>query len=329
MELSRFREIIPSVLLKNPPYRPMPGEPVSGLIETGKGVMVRYALWRLSASSRKGTVIVLQGRSEYIEKQYELISDLLDNGHDVLSFDWRGQGGSSRLLENKKAGYVDDFDEYVEDLTEILQQIALPDCKGPFYILGHSTGSLVALLAAPQIANQITRMVLCSPFLGIGRQPISPYAVKLLAGALAAFGLGEVYLTGRTTEAPTWNEATNIHTSSEEHYKQNRKFSSEFPDLCIGGATASWVFAACKAFERIKDPDFCAQITTPLLIINAGSDVVVNNRESELLVRKLRSGSFLTIEGARHEIWQEKAYLREQFMAAFKAFVPGSDHGKP
>lgn len=302
----------------------MPGNPKSDLIETGDGILVRCAHWRLSPVTRKGTVIILQGRSEYIEKQYELIRDLLDRGYDVLSFDWRGQGGSSRMLENADAGYVDDFDEYVEDLTEILQQVGLPDCRGPLHILGHSTGSLVALLAAPKIGNRITRMVLCSPFLGIGRQPISPAAVKLLAGSLAAFGLGEIYLTGRTTQPAIWDATSNFHTSSKEHFKRARKFSEDYPELCIGGATASWVFAACKAMERVKDPDFHSRITIPILMINAGNDHVVSNRESELLAMRLRSGSMLTIEGARHEIWQETPFIREQFLAAFTAFVPGS-----
>ena len=216
------------------------------------------------------------------------------------------------------------FDEYVEDLTEILQQVGLPDCRGPLHILGHSTGSLVALLAAPKIGNRISRMVLCSPFLGVGRQPISPAAVRLLAGTLAAFGLGEIYLTGRSTVPSIWDESRNIHTSSKTHFEQHHAFAKEFPELCIGGATASWVFAACKAMERVKDPDFYSQITIPILMINAGNDAVVNNRESELLAKRLRSGSLLTIEGARHEIWQEKAFYREQFLSAFCAFVPGS-----
>ena len=302
----------------------MPGKPQSGMIETGSGINIRYAHWRLSPVTRKGTVIILQGRSEYIEKQYELTADLLDRGYDVLSFDWRGQGGSSRLLENPAAGYIDDFDEYLEDLTEVLQQLALPDCRGPLHILGHSTGSLVALLAAPKIGNRISRMVLCSPFLGVGRQPISPAFVKLLSGSLAAFGLGEVYLTGREPVPETWNAKTNVHTSSKEHFERNRKFAKEFPELCIGGATASWVFAAIRAVERVKDPEFHSRITIPILMINAGQDVVVNNNEAEILATRLRSGSLLTIEGSRHEIWQEKEIYRQQFLAAFTSFVPGS-----
>jgi len=302
----------------------MPGDPTSGFVEVGEGIRLRYAHWRLSPITRKGTVIILQGRSEYIEKQYELTADLLEEGYDVLNFDWRGQGGSSRLLADKRAGYVDEFEEYVDDLMAILQEVALPDCVGPFHILGHSTGSLVALMAAPKIGNRITRMVLCSPFLGIGHQPISHSTAQFLAGTLAAVGLGRVYLTGRSGFPKEWDAQTNVLTSSEEHFERNIRFAEEFPELTIDGATASWVYAACKGMEVVKDPDFHNQITIPILILTAGLDKVVANRETELLAKQLRSGSLLTIEGARHELWQEIPLYREQFFAAFKAFVPGS-----
>ena len=38
----------------------------------------------------------------------------------------------------------------------------------------------------------------------------------------------------------------------------------------------------------------------------------------------MRSGSLLTIDGARHEILQEADIYREQFLAAFDAFIPGT-----
>lgn len=303
----------------------MPGKPNSGMIETDDGIQIRYAHWRLKPLTRKGTVIVLHGRSEYIEKQYELISDLLDDGYDVLSFDWRGQGGSSRLLNDRRIGYVDDYYEYVDDLMSVLQQVALPDCRGPFHILGHSTGSLVALLAAPKIGNRISRMVLCAPFLGIGRQPVSHSTAKLIAGTLSAFGLGRVYMTGRSPTPTGWDPDTNVLTSSKKRFERNQRFARDFPELTIGGASAAWVYASCKAMETVKDPDYHSQITIPILMIAAGKDAVVANRETEILAQDMRSGSLLTVEGARHELWHELEIYREQFFAAFAAFVPGSN----
>lgn len=41
----------------------------------------------------------------------------------------------------------------------------------------------------------------------------------------------------------------------------------------------------------------------------------------------LRLGTLLTIDGAAHEILQERDLYREQFLAAFDAFIPGTDDG--
>jgi lysophospholipase len=60
------------------------------------------------------------------------------------------------------------------------------------------------------------------------------------------------------------------------------------------------------------------------LIIGAGSDRVVSTRAVEHFARHVRLGSFVMIDGAKHEILQEKDYYREQFLAAFDAFIPGS-----
>ena len=44
-------------------------------------------------------------------------------------------------------GHVDSFYDYAADLDQFFEEVVLPDCRGPYYILAHSTGSLVALLA--------------------------------------------------------------------------------------------------------------------------------------------------------------------------------------
>ena len=55
----------------------------------------------------------------------------------------------------------------------------------------------------------------------------------------------------------------------------------------------------------------------------AGADEVVSTEAVAAYARRLRGGSVLMIDGARHEILQEADMFREQFFAAFDAFVPG------
>ena len=269
-------------------------------------------------------VLLLHGRAEYIEKTYETVNDLRANGFGVLTFDWRGQGGSSRLLENERAGYVDSFDQYLLDLEAIVSEIALPDCVSPLYILAHSTGALISLLAAPAFSNRVRRMVLLAPLLGLGKIPVSQKTAKLVSGLMCGLGLGEVYLSGGATPEENTPFAGNRLTTDTVRFERNLKFVEEYRHLSIGGPTAAWIFAACRAMDRVNDPDFHNQITIPTLMISAGSDEVVSNRMTDEMGLRLRSGSTLTIPGAKHELMQERNLYREQMLAAFLSFVPGS-----
>ena len=60
----------------------------------------------------QGTVCILQGRAEFIEKYFETVGDLLLRGFAVATFDWRGQGLSARRLGNPRKGHVRRFDDY-------------------------------------------------------------------------------------------------------------------------------------------------------------------------------------------------------------------------
>lgn len=313
------------MILASSPDNPMPENPVAGFIDTVDGASIRFARWKAIQRPVKGTVLLLHGRAEYIEKMFETVSDLQNEGFDVLTFDWRGQGGSSRLLSDRRRGYIDSFDQYITDLDAVMEEIVLPDCPGPYYILGHSTGSLIALLAAPGFGNRIRRMVLCAPLLRLGNYGLSQSTLKYLTGLFATLGMGRTYTAGGANPQESRPFLGNKLTSDPIRFKRSRDFSISHPDLTIGGPTAGWLFAAIKAMERLEEPEYYGQITIPTLLVNAGLDEVVNPQAIEELGRRLRSGSTLTIDGARHELLHERDLFREQVLAAFNTFVPGTE----
>ncbi len=85
-----------------------PPDAVVGVVATADGVKLRYARWP-SRRRALGTVCLLEGRSESIERYYETITDLRRRGFVVATFDWRGQGGSDRRLHNRGKGHVELF----------------------------------------------------------------------------------------------------------------------------------------------------------------------------------------------------------------------------
>ena len=307
------------------PGNPTPDRATAGFMTARDGLSLRYARFGATDRPLKGTVIILPGRNECIEKYFETIRDFSARGLGSAIVDWRGQGDSARMLRDPARGYVDSFYEYVRDLEQFFEDVVLPDCRGPFYMLGHSTGSLVALLAAPSMLNRVRRMVLCAPLLALTGLPFSMPTLRRMASALYAVGLGSMYMAGAGRPRETKPFSTNVLTTDHTRYRRNSLLYETYPHLALGGATVAWVRAACAAAETVQDAEFIQKMQIPMLFVAAGADAVVSTPAIEHYVRRIKSASLLTIDAARHEMWQEADIYREQLLAAFDAFIPGSD----
>lgn len=304
---------------------PVPAGASVGHFVANGGINIRYATFNRTRFAMKGTVIILNGRNECIEKYFETIQELNQRGFMVATFDWRGQGGSDRLLKDPHKGYVPSFYDYVGDLDQFFTDVALPDCRGPYFILAHSTGALIALLAAPRLLNRIQRMVFSSPLLEFTEQAFAQPTIKALSVLLRYSGFGTTYMVGGKRPRETQPFIGNKLTSDPGRYKRNAQLFETHPHLGLGGPTATWVNAACRAMDMVGHTDFLSQIRIPILIVAAGKDQVVSTPAIERCVKRLRAGALITIDGAKHEIIQEKDVYREQFLAAFDAFIPGSE----
>lgn len=148
-------------------------------------------------------------------------------------------------------------------------------------------------------------------------------AIAFTARTLSFLGLGSLYMTGGSRSHEPAPFASNVLTTDHRRYTRNLAIYRARPGLAIGGPTIAWIDAACRAIATVTDPDFIASIRIPALLVQAGADVVVSNPAIEDYARRMRSGSMLAIDGARHEILQEADIYREQLLAAFDAFIPG------
>jgi lysophospholipase len=304
------------------PANPQPRNVACDVLPTADGLELRYALFMPSRSPVRGTVVILQGRTEFIEKYFETAADLRRRGFAVAAFDQRGQGGSSRLLGDRRKGHVRDFADYVNDVEAFLQEVVLPDCPPPYYVLGHSMGGTVALLAAERLATQIDRMVLTAPMAALPHG--SGDGLTRLSGLLMHVGLGEAFAPGAgATIVQTRPFAGNPVTSDPQRYKRALAVVEADPALGLGGPTIGWVNAAARATTRMASPDFARVVPMPVLMVLAGAESVVSNRAAEDLSRRLKTAAHVRIPGARHEILMEQDVFRDQFWAAFDAFVQG------
>ena len=304
---------------------PVPPGATAGSILTADGVTLRYARWRATARRTLGTVCLMQGRGEAIEKYFETIGELRGRGFAVATFDWRGQGGSERRLRNRMKGHVDSFEEYGRDLEAFLQHVALPDCPAPHFALAHSTGALVCLQATREGKVRFARLVLVSPLIGLGQTRPGQANVRRISAFMTAVGLGEMTVPGN--QALTIDKVpfeNNWLSGDAARYQRSVDLFTRLPQVAVGPPTFGWLYAACRAMNEAGEPDFGPAVRVPALVVSGALDRLVSLTAAENLAAALRAGGQVVIPGARHEILMDRDAVRAQFWAAFEAFVPGS-----
>lgn len=310
-------------ILKASPGNPVPDNHFAGYFRTFDGIMLRYAVFRSGLELPKGTVVLLQGRNESIEKYFETIRDLNEMGLWVATFDWRGQGNSPRLHKHARRGHLRRFTDLQRDLDIFLETVVLPDAKLPFFILGHSMGALVAMKSAPRLSNRVDRMVLCAPFIGATGYKIPNWLLRLLAGGAPLIGLGWIqFVKDNLLDRPF---VGNNITSDRVRFERNQLIVKTHPELGLGPPTANWISAMIDGIDTVMTMDHLRKIEVPCLIIAPSNDEIVPYAAYEELSQKFRAGKLITIPGAKHEVLQERDVFRAQVLGAIAAFIPGSD----
>jgi lysophospholipase len=305
------------------PANPVPDHVVSGAIKTPDGVSLRFARWD-PPPGRRGTVVVLQGRAEFIEKYYETVRDLRARGFAVATFDWRGQGMSDRALADRHKGYVRNFSEYSADLDAVMEQVVLPDCPPPIFALGHSMGGAIAIRACHGGSRWFERVVLSAPMIALPPGPLTRVAGPL-ARLMRLIGRGGGYVpTGDAAAYGSQDFIGNVLTSDPVRYARNAAVLEQAPELGLGAPTIAWADAAMRLMNRFAVPSYAGSIRQPILMVAAGRDEVVSTPAIETFGMNLLAGRHLILAGSKHEILQEQDHYRGQFWAAFDAFVPGT-----
>jgi lysophospholipase len=306
------------------PANPIPRDAMVFTVRASDGMALRMARWEPKSGKSAGTVAVLSGRSEFIEKFFEVINELLARDFTVVAMDWRGQGLSGRELDNSRKGHIDDFSLYQRDLEALSRQVLEPFCPKPWFALGHSMGGAILLEQARAGGSPFERLVLTAPMIDLYALK-HPRATRALVETLDIIGLGGAFIPGGgETASMTKRFEGNVLTSDEARYRRSADILAAAPHLGIGDPTIGWLNAAFRLMDQFADPEFPRRTLTPILVIAAGADRVVSTPAGERFATRWKAGRLLVIPGAEHEILVELDAVRQQFWAAFDAFIPGS-----
>ena len=303
----------------------IPSEPPGGSIGSltaEDGSRLRYGVWRLPETETRGTVVLLHGRTEFIEKHFETIADLLKRGLSVFTLDWRGQGLSDTMNGEVLKGHVGDYLHYVEDLKQFMDSLVLAQKSGPLYLLAHSMGGHVALRYFHDNPGVVERAVLCAPLVRLMPGRVPGMITRLVARVVAAAGFHTRYVPGHAVYwASRENFGDNPLTSDPNRYNIAAEWVRHEPALAVGPPTIGWLGAMFNSISALHRPGYAAEIRTPTLMVVGGRDSVVSADAARDYSTRLGDGDFLLMREASHEILHERDEIREAFWAAFDRFI--------
>ena len=314
----------PEASLASLARNPVPSGAVVGMLP-GKGdVLLRFARWDATRGPSRGTACLFPGRAEPIEKYFETIADLRRRGFAVAICDWRGQGGSERLLDNPRKGHVESFADYEADVYRFMKEIVLPDCPAPYFGIGHSMGGNVLLRLSVVPGLWFDRMILSAPLLDIARErlPVPPRVASMLARVVGIGPPGRLYVPGGSdVPVDLCPFEGNPFTSDRERFERNRQLIEQRPDLALGSPTNRWLKAAYASCSMLMAPELAQRVRIPMLLVAAGTDRIVSSSALETFASRLKLGARVALAGSQHELLQERDEIRQRFWAAFDAYL--------
>lgn len=314
----------------------------------GRAVRIHYR-WYEQRGPARGGVIVVPGRTEGLALYQETLLDLVRNGWSVYVHDHRGQGFSSRLLDDDR-GHVHEFDDYVRDLDRfaaaVRERRAARGDTGPLHVLAHSMGGAVVSLWLQQPGHGIARAALVTPMHepltasgpepGVLERMAQAYCDRpLLAGLPPLGSLSTAYVTGGDFDAQAaqarfeGNDLTHSPSRWQRHQQARREARCDGPHCGhdtakVGGPTLRWFNQSCDASRRARGEGARA-IAIPVLLLQGSADTIVSPLAQQAFCAEVNAGGRGSCTGhvlpdARHAVLIEADRWRVPALRAILAF---------
>lgn len=232
---------------------------------------------------RRGVVLIVHGLGEHAGR-YDALAERLNSwGFSVRAYDQHGHGESSG-----QRGALPTDTHLLDDLADVLDDTRRhTDPRIPVILLGHSLGGLVAARLVSLNMRKVEGLVLSSPALDAGMNPVQKLLVAVLPriapNLRVGNGLDPQYLSHHAGVVQDYRNDPLVHDRISARLA---RFIAEAGPATLDGAPG-W--------------------RTPTLLLYAGADKLVNPAGSRAFAaaappRVVTSHGF---EGLYHEIFNE------------------------
>lgn len=311
---------------------------------------------------RKSIYVLFVGTAEAIEKHAPAIADVCARGNDVMVFEFAGQGGSGRFLEDVRKVHAmpDGFDMWTDSVKEFLRSDLFRAARQrgydndmnvvalPYSLGGHMFGRVMQ--EAPALSKRFTRIVYVNPVVAmnsagsmimrLGQQLVARFSV-IESGKSDAFVPGH----GKHHPGDRPLAKSSIGTDQARH-EWMCKFYHTNEHLGMWGMTYGWFHEANRSLTK-----FWATITkgetwnpllwlwgevrsqelprknasrVPTLVISSQRDTIVIAYYVRRFAKYIGADTLL-LPRAKHEPSQEPPLIREATFDAVAAWVANPD----
>lgn len=278
-------------------------------VKATDGTRLRLGYW--PKGDAKGTVLMLPGRTEYVEKYGRTAVDFHQRGYAMVAIDWRGQGLADRQLEEPFKGHVDDFAEYQQDFDAMIAFARAQKLPEPYFMLAHSMGGCIGLRAlangAPVQAASFT-----APMWGILMAAWMRPMALAISTAARWFHLDDRLTPGTSEKTYVLAQgfAGNSLTTDADMWGYMQRQATAHPELTLGGPSLGWLNAAlreCHALSLLQSPGVPTQTAL------GGAEKIVDVGPIHARMSVWQNGSLDLYPSAEHEILMETAATRATF----------------
>jgi lysophospholipase len=290
---------------------------VKGTFAGKDGVPIAYM--KFENPNEVGAIVISSGRTETYALYAEPIYDLAQKGYSIYIMDHRGQGFSGRLLSNTQIGYVNHFDDYVDDLKTFVDTVVNATPHQRRFLLAHSMGGLIAGLYGLRYPNDFNAIALNCPMVRIDTTPYPYLIAQAIVDINIMMGKANEFSNGQKPFNPNETFAKNDVTHSLLRWTTRHDAFMSNPTTWLGGASNHWIKESFEAGKSMLEQ--ANQFQPRVLVLQASEDKLVEVAQEQAFCALAQHCTIVgPYKGAFHEMLRERDEVRDDVYAQIEKF---------
>ena len=291
---------------------------MDGLFDSDENTTIHYRTYLKDDAI--GNIVISHGFCENSEKYKEIIYYFLNCDYNVYIMDHRGHGYSTREEENLSKVYVENFDEYVTDFENFMENIVLPQVGDePCYLFAHSMGGGIGTAILEEHPEYFDKAILSCPMLDVNAHMPKPLA-EFICDVMENIGHERDYVIGHYDF--DYVEDFDIMAAGSEvrfDYYWQKMCANEY--LQTYGASYGWLKSCLKGTDEIIKDENLSKISCPCLLFEAENETLVKNYAINHFANTVENSTLVFVPGSKHEVYTTDNETLIPYFNTIRAFL--------